>query len=307
MNILDKKHRDQANWIGIPAIVGALVGVLTGIFSGDNTVAVTSSILAVIASALLELTLQLRNNQEELLGAWQTHSRVAELRDVGRVIQGLVEGAETITENPDPKFHQALADTLQRTLDEVQEMATGHLQVRDRDTYLKLITEYTAGAQSSVVASSLFSTGNVWGTEEGDKYLEANGNAIANGVNVTRVFIFEADGTPEDAAEIRKHHDLGVSVRTAQLEKLQDQQVIDATVIDEQVLFITAFVPGTNNVQGGDIRYGSATRFLELKDQLERLAGPGSSSEYHITDENEAESEVMAQTHGPDEADTTSD
>jgi hypothetical protein len=223
----------------IALITGGVAFVLTNLANKDPLLSVTLSVLvggsALVVQFLVEFESRLRElqlSQEEQArqiraSLGERFRAISEATELFHLIEECAMETESLSRlvrhstrisSHLPELVHRLA---QRELDRMSEFLKGLgdgmetiYEGEDRDWLLSL----THSAEKSIDATSLTTVdgGELWNTDLGQRYLDAQRYAVQRGVRIRRIFIEDRPGPgSENALEriCRQHADIGVEVR----------------------------------------------------------------------------------------------
>ncbi|MEU8656377.1 DUF6879 family protein [Actinoplanes philippinensis] len=223
----------------VALVTGGVAFVLTNLADKDPLLSVTLSVLvggsALVVQFLVEFESRLREvqiGQEEQARQIRAcvderFRAISEATELFHLIEECAVETESLSRlvRNSTKIGSHLPDLVQRLaqreLNRMSEFLKGLgdgvetiYEGEDRDWLLSL----THSAESTIDATSLSTVdgGGLWNTDLGQRYLDAQRDAVQRGVRIRRIFIQDRPGAGAESALdkiCRQHADIGVEVR----------------------------------------------------------------------------------------------
>ncbi|AEV82588.1 hypothetical protein ACWT_1569 [Actinoplanes sp. SE50] len=225
--------------VGVALITGGVAFALTNLAHQDPILSVTLSVLiggsALVVQFLVDFESRLREVQigqrdqarqirECVDERFRAISEATELYGLmedsmvqTEVLSQLIRHSTRIGPNSSALAHRLAQRELHRMAEFLKELGDGGEAIydgEDRDWLLGL----TCSAEKCIDATSLTTVdgGGMWSTDLGQRYLDAQREAVQRGVRVRRIFILDRPD-PQGADRLdevyRQHADIGVEVR----------------------------------------------------------------------------------------------
>jgi hypothetical protein len=230
-----------AQTIMLSVFVGGVAMVLQVLAQFDRRVAATQDLVSESSETMRDLVTEQFSAVSEATELFGLANASALREEVKRLARSSLR-----VSRPVPPLTLDLARSqLERTARFLEQIGGGYEAVydngEDRDWLLALThhvtTSIDATSRGSVGPDGAFVDEGLWQTELGQRYLEAQGRAIRNGVTIRRVFVLDQADLAADPAFrgiYKEQVRMGIEVRAVDLAKLRSA---GSTFVSDFVLF----------------------------------------------------------------------
>jgi uncharacterized membrane protein len=243
---LHERPRIPSNFI---LVFGVLVSIGTGILFFLRT-DVSSALAFVVGLQVSVLTfvveLLLRRNSQDALDTRNGRliAAMEELDWMPGVMDSIVQSAQRVDARyPNSQIILAARSYLNRCAADLKELERGHLRVEWED--IDLVLAQTHGTTRTLRATSVDNLDlSFWNSRAGDRYWAAHEDAIARGVQISRIFVY-SDWTDELNRLALKQVGGGVRIFRVPAREVPARLLNDMIVWDEACGYETQMLPNS--------------------------------------------------------------
>jgi hypothetical protein len=263
-------------WILLPVVCGAVFGV-AAVAWPDYQGELALSAMGLVLGAQIELSRRLDRREERRDAAGRLIGEMEELPpSVGAKVREnlrLIAAAARRDRDETAYLRRALDERLADQQHWLHQLNSGVIEVDSDDT--QLLFEWTNKARRAL-RTTLVTHSDVhwWRSRTGSAFWQANLRAMARGVEVERIFVYEAL-TPNVVALMREHDAAGVRVLAVAIDGLRAELLIDVCVFDDDRVHEVVFSSGGNAMAYRYSQDRERTALVVVKlERLYRLATP---------------------------------